>query len=134
MAPALKRSVSSIATSAHALQLQKAEKALLEQQHSQNGLIWMALGAIIVSGTATALFLLDKIINYFKNQKKTGDGTSNSEDEGVSDEIIEDDALAEGIIGLARKRKRSVTSDEMEKLVHELSSKEFLQFLETFEN
>jgi hypothetical protein len=136
MAPALTRSVSSIATSARALQLRKAEKALLEKQRSQNGLIWMALGAIIVSGTATGYFLLEKIINYFKKQKKTGDSASDREDEGVSDQIIEDDALAEGIIGLARKRKRSVANDEdlkVEKVVHGLSSQEFLQFLDRFD-
>jgi hypothetical protein len=136
MAPVLKRSVSSTASSARALQLQKVEKALLEKQRSVNGLIWMALGAIIIGGTATGFFLLDRIINHLKSRKKTGDSTS-EEDEGVSDEIIEDDALAEGIIGLGRKRKRSIASDEdlkLEKFVHELTSQGFLQFLETFEN
>jgi hypothetical protein len=137
MAPVLKRSVSSTVSSARAVQLQKAEKAVLEKQRSQNGLIWLVLGAIIIGGTATGFFLLDRIINHLKSRKKTGDSTSDKDDEGVSDEIIEDDALAEGIIGLMRKRKRSVASDEdlkMEKLVHELTSQGFLQFLEMFEN
>jgi hypothetical protein len=108
MAPANKRSVSSVPTSAHALRLEKAAKALQEEQQLQDRLIWLALGAIVVSGTATGFFSLDKIINCFKGKRKKGENKSASEDEEISDDIIEDDALAEGVIGLTPRRKRNI--------------------------
>jgi hypothetical protein len=135
MAPANKRSISSVPTSAHALRLENAAKALQENQQFENRLIWVALGAIVASGTAAGFFLLDKIINCFKGKRKEGESQSGSEGEEISDEIIEDDALAEGIVGLTPRRKRHITGMDqrgLKKIGKDLSTPEFEKLLRAY--
>lgn len=127
----------SIPTSAHALQIQKAGKALQKQRAQdsriQNIIAWLTLSVMGITGTVIG-YLLSTIVIPSKRRGGRDQSDSSRDEGGVSDTTLEDDALAIDVAGFGRRTKRSIqSSEEIEEIEELLRSKDFLAFLEEYE-
>jgi hypothetical protein len=119
-------SETSIPTSAHALEVQKAAEALRNQQRQAipqgpaDIIIWLTLGSIAIIGAITGIYL-EKFFGALRDRDGDGDG-----DEWDSDEILEDDELGMAA-GMGMKMKRSTFDDDVTDL---LLSPEFAEYME----
>ena len=124
----------SIPTSAHALQKQKEAKALqqleAEAEAKRTLLLWITLGTIALTGTVLGYLLGDLIKGSRRIKRYQSDCFE--DDEGISDEMIEDDEFAMEVAKFVRKKKRNINGREKENVEDILTSKEFLDFLEEY--
>jgi hypothetical protein len=102
----------SVPTSAHALQIRK----LAEAQEKRDGKI-LGIGILgsAVGGALLGLligFIQDKIVERKKKKDESGYSSSSSDDEDITDEMLEDDLLADIAAGLKKgKMKRRLLYD-----------------------
>jgi hypothetical protein len=136
MVPISDTSDDSIPTSARALQEQKAARR--EAQTTQDKMfLQLTLGAVGVLALSSGLlgYCLNDLFRFLRSRSRSGnryDSNSSSDDEGESDELLEDDLLAVRAAEFGRKGKRSVkNNDELgtEQVMKLLSSERFLAFL-----
>jgi hypothetical protein len=99
MAPTSYISDGSIPTSAHALQVQKAVKALRKQQKEMQGvLVCIAVAAIGFTGILIG-YLLNKTSHPRKRRNRASDWARQKD--GISEQAVENDALT--VIGFDRR-------------------------------
>lgn len=123
------RSDISVPTSAHALQKQKLKEETLKLfgECFLVGLLSFGVGTVLGFGIA---LIQDMIKN--RNAKKKEEQKVSSDDE-ITDDMLEEDALGDIVAGLGRKRKRSISYEEVgatQEMLKVLEDPEFLELLE----
>ena len=123
----------SVPTSAHALQIRKLAKDEVKQDGKVIGvgILGTAVGGALLGFLIG--FIQDKIAER-KRKKESGYSSSSSDDEEITDEMVEDDLLADIAAGLKGKGKRSLSHDAFPEKLHVqemMEDPEFLEFLES---
>ena len=125
----------SVPSSAHALQIRK----LAEDEVKQDGkVIGVGILGTAVGGALLGFligFIQDRMAERKRKKEETGYSSSSSDDEEITDEMVEDDLLAEIAAGVKKgKMKRSRSRDAFPEKLHVqemLEDPEFLEFLES---